>query len=30
MGMLLALSRERPRAEFLADHHGAVPAGSPA
>jgi cell division protein FtsW len=30
MGMLLALTRERPRAELLASHVELVPAGSPA
>jgi cell division protein FtsW len=30
MGMLLALTRERPRTEFLASRDGLVPAGSPA
>jgi cell division protein FtsW len=30
MGMLLALTRERPRAELLATHADFVPAGSPA
>jgi cell division protein FtsW len=30
MGMLLALTRERPRAELLATHGELVPAGSPA
>jgi cell division protein FtsW len=30
MGMLLAITRERPRAEFLASHGELVPAGSPA
>jgi cell division protein FtsW len=30
MGMLLAITRERPRAEFLASHSELAPAGSPA
>jgi cell division protein FtsW len=30
MGMLLALTRERPRAELLGSHGALVPAGSPA
>jgi cell division protein FtsW len=30
MGMLLAVTRERPRAEFLASHGDLAPAGSPA
>ena len=30
MGMLLAISRDRPRAEFLASHGELAPAGSPA
>jgi hypothetical protein len=30
MGMLLALTRERPRVDLLANADGMVPAGSPA
>ena len=30
MGMLLALTRDRPRTELLADKGGLAPAGSPA
>ena len=30
MGMLLALTRERPRAELLGSHGRSSPAGSPA
>jgi cell division protein FtsW len=30
MGMLLALTRERPRAEILASEEALAPAGSPA